>query len=61
MTVTVLEMQAAFTEWDRMWRENPEDFESLAVTLLKGNPESYGESAAPFFVEMIKKTRKAAQ
>ncbi len=44
---------AAFTEWDRRYREEPERFQSEAVRLLKGTPESYGEAAAPYLVALL--------
>lgn len=43
----------AFTEWDRRYRENPEWFESEAVHLLKGTPETYGDAAAPYFLAIL--------
>ncbi len=50
---TELDLAAAFTEWDRRFREEPERFESEAVRLLKGNPESYGEACAPYLLEIL--------
>jgi hypothetical protein len=44
---------AAFTEWDRRYREEPERFVSEAVHLLKGNAETYGEEAAPYLVAIL--------
>jgi hypothetical protein len=54
-TITVNERQlaAAFTEWDRRFREEPERFESEAVHLLKGTPESYGEACAPYLIALL--------
>lgn len=43
----------AFTEWDRRYRANPEKFQSEAVRLLKGNPKSYGEWCAPYFIKLL--------
>jgi len=51
MKVTMDEMEAAFTEWDRRYREEPDRFMSEASHLLKETPESYGEACAPYFVE----------
>ena len=53
ITATTERIQAAFTEWDRRWREEPERFESEAVHLLKGTPETYGEAAAPYFLSIL--------
>ena len=47
------EIAAAFSEWDRRWREEPERFESEAVHLLKGNPVTYGEACAPYFLNIL--------
>lgn len=44
---------AAFTEWDRRWREEPERFISEAVHLLKETPETYGAAAAPYFIAIL--------
>ena len=57
ITLSVKDIQAAFTEWDRQWRENPEEFQDMAVHLLKGNEETYGEEATPFFLELIKQVQ----
>ena len=46
MIVTELKaIQAAFTEWDRRYREDPEAFMNEAARLLNSDAESYGESA----------------
>lgn len=58
--VTQEELAAAFTEWDRRYREEPERFESEAVRLLKGTPESYGDACAPYLLAIIAE-RRAAQ
>ncbi len=58
------ELAAIFTEWDRRYREEPERFQSEAIRLLKGTPKSYGEAAAPYFLQIQrelqegKRTRK---
>jgi hypothetical protein len=44
---------AAFTEWDRRFRENPEEFLSQAESLLKQTPETYGEACAPYFLQIL--------
>lgn len=51
--VTGAELVAAFTEWDRRYREEPERFQSEAVHLLKGTPESYGEECAPYLLALL--------
>ena len=36
------QIAAAFTEWERHYREEPERFQSEATKLLNETPESYG-------------------
>lgn len=54
MNITKKQAVEAFEEWDRRFRDNPEDFENFAVSLLTGNPETYGEAAAPYFFHLVK-------
>lgn len=51
--VTETHLAAVFTEWDRRYREEPERFEAEASRLLRGTPETYGESCAPYFLELL--------
>lgn len=51
--VTEAELTAAFTEWDRRYREEPERFMSEAVHLLKHTAESYGEAVAPYMLFLL--------
>lgn len=51
--ITEAALAAAFTEWDRRYREEPERFESEAVHLLKGTPETYGEECAPYLISIL--------
>lgn len=45
---------AAFAEWDRRFRQNPEDFADTLVRILKGgSPESYGDSCAIYFTALL--------
>lgn len=55
--MTDQEIEQAFTEWDRRYREEPERFVSEAVHLLKGTPESYGASATPYFLKILDEVR----
>lgn len=57
MKARLSEIQAAFTEWDRRYREEPERFESEATYLLKGTAETYGEAAAPYFVKILEQVQ----
>lgn len=50
---TEKQIAAAFTEWERRYREEPERFQSEASKLLRETPESYGEACAPYFVEIL--------
>ena len=52
-TYTAEDFVAAFTEWDRRYREEPERFESEAARVLKGTPESYGQACAPYFCSIL--------
>lgn len=47
------DLAAAFTEWDRRYREEPERFESEARRLLYGTPETYGDGAAPYLISIL--------
>lgn len=51
--VTEETLAAAFTEWDRRYREEPERFMSEATHLLKQTPETYGEAAAPYLLMIL--------
>jgi hypothetical protein len=51
--VTQHSLAAAFTEWDRRYREEPERFMSEASHLLKHTPETYGEAAAPYLLMIL--------
>lgn len=51
--VTEATLAAAFTEWDRRYREEPERFMSEAARLLKGTAETYGEAAAPYLLAIL--------
>ena len=44
---------AAFTEWERRYREEPERFQSEAEKLLKETPKTYGEACAPYFLQIL--------
>ncbi|MCR4331887.1 MAG: DUF1566 domain-containing protein [Sulfuricaulis sp.] len=58
LVITVVEatqsrMAAAFTEWERRYREEPDRFMSEAAKLLKETPQSYGEACAPYFLLIL--------
>jgi hypothetical protein len=58
--VTQRELAAAFTEWDRRFREEPERFEAESVRLLRGTPETYGDCCAPYLISIICEQRSQA-
>lgn len=51
--VTPEQMAAAFEEWDRRYRANPEEFMSEVARLLGETPESYGAACAAYFAELL--------
>lgn len=56
MAVVITEtkaIQAAFTEWDRRYREDPEGFMNEAARLLQSDAETYGEEATPYFLSVL--------
>lgn len=53
VTASAAEIAAAFTEWDRRYREEPERFYSEAEHLLKETAESYGAACAPYFMQIL--------
>lgn len=46
-------IRAAFTEWDRRYRENPESFMNEAFRLLFEDEEDYGNSVTPYFIDLL--------
>lgn len=56
--LTEPELAAAFTEWERRYREEPEKFVSDSERLAKG-AESYGAACAPYLLEIL--AEQAAQ
>jgi len=59
MNITTKEITEVFTEWDRRYREDPEEFENEAVRLLKGNPESYGDACTTYFLFILKELKNS--
>lgn len=60
MNVTLDQLRAAFTEWDRRYREDPEGFEDEAARLLNGASETYGDAAAPYFASILEEAADTA-
>lgn len=44
---------AAFTEWERRYREEPEQFMSDFARYTELSPESYGDRCADFFAGLL--------
>lgn len=47
------DLAAAFTEWDRRFREEPERFLAESTRVLTSDPDSYGEACAPYLVALL--------
>ena len=58
MNITKKEMTAAFAEWRRQAKENPEGFMSKEEQLEAG-PEVCSERCMNFFIKLVKEARKA--
>ncbi|MCO4819809.1 MAG: hypothetical protein KC517_09305 [Bacteroidetes bacterium] len=52
------EIVKVFTEWDRRYRANPDDFYNSVQHLLQNTPDTYGAGAAVCFTEILKEVRK---
>lgn len=60
ITCTPADLAAAFTEWERRYREEPERFMAEARRLLQETPESYGEACAPYFLILLHEAGEAS-
>lgn len=65
LVITVIEatqarMSAAFTEWERRYREEPARFMSEAQKLLTETPRTYGDACAPYFLSIMQEQAGAA-
>lgn len=60
ITTTATLVQAALTEWDRRYREDPEAFMNEAARMLNPDEtaETYGEAAAPYFLSILEEVSK---
>lgn len=59
MNASIDQIAATFTEWERMYREEPEKFMSEAAKLLKHTPKDYGEVCAPYFLQLLERIKAA--
>lgn len=55
--LTATEMAAAFTEWERRYREEPEAFMSDYKRFTTQTPENYGDGATATFLGYIERTK----
>lgn len=53
VTATEADLAAAFTEWDRRFREEPARFQSEAARMLKSTPADYGGACAPYLIGLL--------
>ena len=53
ITTNIEELAAAFTEWERQYREDPEEFMSRQDTANQST-KTYGEACAPYFVKLLR-------
>jgi hypothetical protein len=61
ITCTPDDLAAAFTEWERRYREEPERFTAEARRLLHETPETYGEACAPYFSQLLQEAGAASE
>ena len=47
-------LEKAFTEWDRRYRESPEEFMSVVDHFLRETPYTYGKGCAAYFEKLVK-------
>ena len=53
ISASLNEIAKVFEEWDRRWRENPQEFTDLVTHLTKDTPLSYGQACAPYFANLL--------
>lgn len=54
IAVSKEQLAAAFAEWDRLWREDPDAFDNDIERILRGQTiTEYGDVAATTLIEMI--------
>jgi len=58
MKATHKEIVQAFTEWDRRYRNDPEQFQSEVEHLLRNTPDTYGAIAAVYFEKVLEDVRR---
>lgn len=58
MTVSMTELEAAFTEWDRDFFEDPMSFDDRSEQKIKEDHASYGKDCASYLVRLIEGIRE---
>lgn len=56
ITASEQQLAAAFTEWERRYREEPDRFMSEASKLLKETPATYGAACALYLTALMNGT-----
>jgi hypothetical protein len=56
ITCTPEDMAAAFTEWERRYREEPDRFMD-ELALVEAGPEGYGSACAPYFLQLLEEVK----
>ncbi len=53
VSASIGQFEEAFAEWDKRWREHPEEFVSIVEHLLRGTPATYGASCSVYFAALL--------
>jgi len=53
LKVTPRQIRAAFTKWEKRYRDHPEEFETEVHRLLHSTPKTYGTAAGTYFVFLL--------
>ena len=56
ISATMEDLVITFAEWDKRYRENPDQFWSDVEHLLGNTPKTYGEAAAAYFAHVFQET-----
>lgn len=51
--LTPEQLAEGLEEWDRRWRENPEEFERLDTHLIRNTPQTYGVCASAYLISIL--------
>ena len=55
---TEIKLADAFEEWDRRYRNNPDDFINEATRLLNDTPFQYGKSCSAYLIKILSEQGK---